>query len=264
MSTGSLRLVLMVYSALILLNSFGQPSRGLIGAILNSIYYIVPAVVVFVFWQASLIKAAALKKTECEEKQRQEEFVESVQSRSGHRPVVAVVIGGSGFYLPKSEVVLTSCIADSLTLSNIKSRKEFAIPFSQILNIEITGPGTVSTSAGLIGGGFGVQGALKGILVASTINALTRKTSTNTFLRISTSKGEVYLHTSTMEPAELRLVFSPAIVAMEATKHSRSPIGRSASSTSEELKNLHQMHVDGVLTQEEFALAKERVLSGRV
>jgi hypothetical protein len=249
---------------MILLFSFGRPSRSLISATFNSVYYIVPAVVVFVFWQASLMKKAALKKTESEEKQRQEEFVESVQRRCGHQPVVAVVIGGSGFDLPKSEVVLTSCITDNLMLSNIKSGKELAIPFSQILNIEITGPGTVSTSAGLIGGGFGVQGALKGILVASTINALTRKTSTNTFLRISTSNGEVHLHTSLMEPTELRLVLSPAIVAMEATKHSASSISRSAGSTSEELKNLHQMHLDGALTQEEFALAKERVLSGRV
>jgi hypothetical protein len=263
MTVNALRALLATYYVASLLISLTQPSLSYVGAILATLFKSVPVLFGFFIWQAILLKKEGQMKTESNEKQRQEKFVESVQNRCGHQPVVAVVIGGSGFELQKDEVVLTSCIADNLTLSNIKSGKEFAIPFSKILNIEITGPGTVSTSAGLIGGGFGVQGALKGILVASTINALTRKTTTDTFLRISTSSGEVHLHTSMMEPKELRLVLSPAIVAMEATKHSASLASKSAGSTSDELKNLHQMHLDGALTHEEFALAKERVLSGK-
>lgn len=264
MSIGILRLALVVYSFAVLLTCFGNQSTSIIGAMIYSGFNLVPAVVVFVLWQASIVKNATLKKKESEEKHRQEEFFESVQRRCSHKPVISVVIGGSGFELQNNEIVLISCIGENITLSNIKSGKEFFIPFSEIINIEISGPGTVKTNAGLIGGGFGVQGALKGILVASAINALTTKTSTNTFLRVSTSGGEVHLQTTMMVPADLRLVLSPAIVAMEAMKHSTLLTSSSAGSTSDEIKKLHQMHLDGVLTQEEFALAKERVLSGKV
>lgn len=259
-----LRFMLASFCFLTLVVTLSSSRLSLLGGIMVAVVKIAPVLAAFLLVQASLVRKAGQKKLQSDERQRQGEFVESVQRRCAHKPVVAVVIGGSGFDLPVREVLLVSCIADQLMLSNIRSGNELAIPFAQILNIDITGPGTVSTHAGLIGGGFGVQGALEGILVASTINALTTKTSTHTLLRISTGQAEVHLHTAMMEPAELRLVLSPAIVAMEASKHHGSWPTRSIVPTSDELQKLHRMHLDGVLSQEEFTRAKERVLSVKV
>ena len=40
------------------------------------------------------------------------------------------------------------------------------IPLPEILSISISGPGQVTTGGGVIGGGFGVAGALEGIAIA--------------------------------------------------------------------------------------------------
>jgi len=58
------------------------------------------------------------------------------------------------------------------------------VPYSEVEDVEIGGPGLVKTGGGFIGGGFDVTGALEGMAIASVLNAPTRRTSVKTVLRI--------------------------------------------------------------------------------
>jgi hypothetical protein len=74
----------------------------------------------------------------------------------------------------------------------------------------------VTSGGGFIGGGFGVEGAIVGIGVASLLNALTTKTNTFTFtfMQLETTDGEVFFHYGAMEPSALRMELSPVFVAL--------------------------------------------------
>lgn len=173
-------------------------------------------------------------------------------------------MGGSGWDIKKGEVLLLSCRTASLHLTNIQTEKEVNVSFSELSNIEVTGPGTESSNVGLMGGGFGMEGAVKGILVATVINALTTRSKTNSFLRLATRSAEAILHVTVLEPTELRLLLSPAFVKIEEMNH---PIttrtGRSDSPLSDEIEKLHRMFSDGILTEDEFVLAKKGLLTSK-
>lgn len=87
------------------------------------------------------------------------------------------------------------------------------IEYANVDRLEISGPGakTTTTDAGLIGGGFGVKGAVEGIAAASVINALTRKTTTtiDTVVDLKAGRSELLLRTHTFEPATLHALLSP-------------------------------------------------------
>ncbi len=120
--------------------------------------------------------------------------------------------------------------------------------------VEITGPGTQAHNGAVIGGGFGLRGAVKGMLEAAAINALTSRTTTNTFLRLATSDAEVFLHTSAVEPASLRMSMSRAIMGMDA--------GRTGDTGTlpAQLRELDKLRKEGVLSEDEFRAAKRRLL----
>jgi hypothetical protein len=107
---------------------------------------------------------------------------------------------------------------NELVLSSPIGQVEVRIPFGNLRAIEITGPGTITTNAGIVGGGFGLEGALKGMLVASVINTMTSKTTTNTFVRIASKGSEVHLHITARDTRQLRLDLSPAFVAIESLR----------------------------------------------
>ena len=148
-------------------------------------------------------------------RKQQEAFVLAVRAASSGEPIPAVVQGGSGLTLATGDVVLLSCRSKELVVSSLLKQEDIPLPFVSLRAIDITGPGTVTQNAGVVGGGFGVQGALKGILVASVLNSITSKSSTNTFVRIGSRGSEVHLHVTTLEPRQVRLLLSPAFVAIE-------------------------------------------------
>lgn len=86
-----------------------------------------------------------------------------------------------------------------------------AFPFQDLLDIEIGGPGVVETGGGFIGGGFGIKGSLEGMAFAHVLNRLTTRKTINTMVRLDTSHGEIFLHTSSVEPGALRIVLSGPI-----------------------------------------------------
>jgi hypothetical protein len=194
-------------------------------------------------------------------KRRQEIFLQSVQTQCEHAPVIATVIGGSGMPVDAGEVLWVSCRSDTVALSRIARQQDYTIPYSTLVNAEVSGPGTETSSAGIMGGGFGLEGAAKGILIATVINALTSSSKTNTFLRLSTDSGEVHLRITTLEPNQLRLVLSPLFVKIESGRVRITSNSLNGPSLASELEKLNRLRSDGVLTEEEFATAKKKLLA---
>jgi len=130
-------------------------------------------------------------------------------------PLVFTVVGGSGWNLPPGTSCFLTVDKAALQLDHEPCGR-VSIPFADLISVDVTGPGTEKHDGGVIGGGFGLKGAVTGMLAAAALNALTSRTTTNTFLRLATREAEVFLHTSTAEPTSLRMLMSPAIVCLEA------------------------------------------------
>lgn len=183
---------------------------------------------------------------------------ERLSKRSIHPPLLAVHLGGSGTKTPASETVYIGSTNDSLVICHATKEHDFEFPLTELLAIEVSGPGTETKNAGIIGGGFGLEGAVKGMIAAALVNAATTRTTTNTFLRITTSKSEALFHFNDQEPSTLRLTLSHLFVAAEANKASKSV---SMNSISDEITKLQSLKEAGVLNEEEFTSAKQKLLS---
>jgi hypothetical protein len=186
--------------------SFGVALIGSISAEKSSGDPLVVLLVIFVLfalWFRSCYTGR--KKYFADEKKKKQELMQRTMverqvmndSKSDH--FECTYLGGSGYQLVQDEKLFLALAEDCLRLTRISDRVKFDIPFSNIHGIEVSGPGTVTTNAGVSGGGFGLEGFLKGAVAAAVINAATTKTSTNTFTRILSVEGEIYLHTSTKD-----------------------------------------------------------------
>lgn len=91
---------------------------------------------------------------------------------------------------------------------------ELELPMTALRNVGISGPGTTATGGGFWGGGFGVEGAATGLVIAGVLNALTTKTSTISVLALETATAEVWAAVPGIEPAALRIELSPVFVAL--------------------------------------------------
>lgn len=125
------------------------------------------------------------------------------------------------------------------------------------MDVGVSGPGTQTTNAGFTGGDFGLEGFAKGLLTAALVNIATTKITTNTFLYVATSNTEAIFHFNNQEPSTLRLVFSNLFVAAEKNKRNilTGPI-----SLSDEFIKLQSLKESGILSEDEFITAKQRLL----
>lgn len=131
---------------------------------------------------------------------------------------------------------------------------KFTIPYAEIASMDISGPGSVTRGGGFIGGGFGVEGALEGMAVATVLNALTTKTKIHTFISITTNIGELHLHYSGMEPGALRIALSPVVFALRRLD----PVWRQG-----RLDALRFALAEKQLSDNEFQVLSERLASGK-
>lgn len=191
-------------------------------------------------------------------RQPKPEETPSAPTRTPNLPrIKTTVLGGSGWMLKQNDIFVLSIIDKTLNLQPLSpSAENLTIRFSELTAIEVYGPGTQSTNAGVMGGGFGLEGAALGIAAATLINAVTTNATTNTFLRLATREAEVFLHTTILDPAGLRMYLSPAVVRMEA---SRLEAIRSVATISSEIRALHRLRQEGLLTEEELHAAKMRL-----
>jgi hypothetical protein len=89
-----------------------------------------------------------------------------------------------------------------------------SLDWSELINIEIAGPGNVTRGGGFIGGGFGLDGAAEGMLVASVLNALTTRSSIQSLLGLLFRHQELWVLHDVLEPLALRVEMAPVFARM--------------------------------------------------
>jgi hypothetical protein len=137
------------------------------------------------------------------------------------------------------------------------------IPYSHVQALEVAG-GTTRSGGGFIGGGFGVEGAVGGMLAASVLNSLSSRTTINTVLRLATPSAEYIFLSHAVDAAALRLTLTPIQPRIRQAQVTTAPISAPptppALSIGDELSKLAQLRDGGVLSDAEFASAKARLL----
>ena len=177
----------------------------------------------------------------------------------GHVPVQAIFVGHR-YDVPFLEDRL-------LIVAPGRAEVVAVLPYSDVENVEISGPGAVKTGGGFFGGGFGATGAIEGMAIANVLNGLTSQTSIETIVRIQGTNCELFLLHTRVTPDELRIELSRALsviraarVAGDAGAIQHGTPARSASPV-EELAKLADMLEKGLLTREEFELMKAKFLA---
>lgn len=139
-----------------------------------------------------------------------------------------------------------------------------SIEYAPSFELDIGGPGQVRRGGGFIGGGFGLKGAFEGMAMAYVLNKVTTRTTVITFITITDRDREAFFVTNQEEPSALRISLSPIFAALRSANIDRSGKTASPSSTLDpvtRLKELAELHRSGVLSDDEFAVAKTKILS---
>jgi len=139
------------------------------------------------------------------------------------------------------------------------------VPYSQIEDVGIGGPGLVKTGGGFVGGGFGAAGAAEGTAIAAVLNTLTTRASIKTVVRIQGTSCELFLLNTRLTPEQLRIAMSRPLGAIRSARatqaagvNQHAPVA--APSPVQELTKLADMLEKGLLTREEFDLMKAKLL----
>jgi hypothetical protein len=134
--------------------------------------------------------------------------------------VTATSIPGLGPWTPCRLVFGADCVVVSGPSGEV-----LRVPYSEVKTLEVGGAGTrsYSTNAGIRGGGFGLQGALEGMAVASLINAATTRRTTvhDTTLSFRAGPSAILMNADAYEPSTLRIMLSPAYDRIEKARGDR-------------------------------------------
>lgn len=120
------------------------------------------------------------------------------------------VLGLNGFPFSIGEKISLAFEADAVRCLGKNRSADFS--YTELAELKISGPGTVTSGGGFIGGGFGVEGALEGMAIAGVLNLLTTRNKIHTFITLIANFGELHLHYGEMEPAALRMALAPVYV----------------------------------------------------
>jgi hypothetical protein len=177
---------------------------------------------------------------------------------------LCVLLGGYGYgnLTPGVNLVVDFTTTGLRARSSTTYDPLLQLPYADALAMDFSGPGRVEKGGRFIGGGFGFKGAVEGMIVASVLNALTRKSEIQSVIRWEARDLEVFLFTSTATPTELRVKLSPVIarIARELSPAEPRPaIGPSEDRLSK-IERLGSLYKDGILSEEEFAALKREVL----
>jgi predicted RNA-binding Zn-ribbon protein involved in translation (DUF1610 family) len=194
---------------------------------------------------------------------------------TGTRCVFDCVLIGTSELTPRLQSVCTILFGlNEIFVEPAQFDSDLQFLYADIASLELSGPGEVKSGGGFIGGGFGVKGAAKGILAASVLNWLTTRTTVQTVIRLATHTSEYIFSTDKASPQELRLDLSPVFMRISAAQRRAITVRQaeliehpSPSLPHEvrfdlvgQLKALAELRAAGVLTDEEFGLAKAKIL----
>ncbi|MFM7007883.1 MAG: SHOCT domain-containing protein [Betaproteobacteria bacterium] len=193
----------------------------------------------------------AIEKNRIEKETKEQRKKLTINSTSDE--IIVRYLGGSGYEIPLNSNNYLAIMQDELKFISV-SNEVNSIKFQNVTSFEIGGPGKTTTNAGITGGGFGIEGFIKGEITAAVINKITESSSVNTLFKILTKEGELYFHTSACEPDQLRMMLSPLAVQI-ANRSTNSGIG-----IADELGKLNNLLVSGAITKEDFDIAKNKLL----
>lgn len=165
------------------------------------------------------------------------------------------LVGGSGFDLETGAICSVLTLPDAVDIrAEVFGVGIATIPYARLTGIDIAG-GAITRGGGFIGGGFGVAGAAEGMLVASLLNSLTRRTTID--LAIASIDGELLLNHSVIPPDELRRRLSVLFTRFNAARHNQAGAAQpSAQDPVSQLERLAELHAKGLLTPDEFEAAR--------
>lgn len=125
---------------------------------------------------------------------------------------------------------------------------------------DIGGKGLVTSGGGFSGGGFGAEGALLGMGVASVLNRLTTSKGIDTVVHIQARDREAWLQYPHETPDALRMRLAAALAAIDGARREAQGATPRATSVTDELARLSELHSQGVLTANEYTAAKARLI----
>lgn len=179
------------------------------------------------------------------------------------------LLAGSGDCPPHGTLCSIAALADGvLVVAEIGARGQTLLPYRDLLELEVGGRGLVTSGGRFVGGGVGLMGAMSGMAVASMLNRASRKTSLDSFLRITSRHTEMLMGQLRFPPKTVRGGLSRMFTAQLAASRAAAtppPVVISAptpaplpSGPVDELERLTKLHAAGTLTDTEFEAARAR------
>lgn len=196
-------------------------------------------------------------------------------SRSDSEPVIVhvgpcVLVGGYGYgnLTPGRELNLDFTEAGLRASDNATYRILLRSAYVDAIAMEFSGPGRVTRDAGIIGGGFGLKGAAEGLIVASVLNRLTRRSQIQSMIRWEARDMELFLFTSVLTPADLRVKLSSvrAKVNRETRTEAISVALESEGPPDDKLSKIERLaslYRDGLISEDEFSALKRDVFNDK-
>lgn len=195
-------------------------------------------------------------------KQELVEAAEQAMSRIGPEPTLHVIhVGGYGTDLVVGEEYFAAFGDSAVTVSHPWAEESLTVPYTEIVEFDIGGRGAMESDAGLVGGGFGIDGAVVGMALAGVVNAATRTKSVETGIWWKAADSELFLFTYSAEPDSLRVELARQIARMNGKPvDSPEPAAVGKQDLVAQLRGLAELREAGVLSDAEFQAAKQRVL----
>jgi hypothetical protein len=170
-----------------------------------------------------------------------------------------ILVGGSGFEVERGAICSVLTLPDAVDVRAERNGIGVAtIPYEEMTGLEIA-DGTRRQHGRFIGGGFGLQGAAEGILIASLLNSMSEKVTINTGLAIGSIRGELLLNHSRIAASDLRRDLSMLFTRFNAARH-RALGAPLADDATTQLERLADLRDKGLLTPEEFEAARARAV----
>jgi hypothetical protein len=170
------------------------------------------------------------------------------------------ILDGAGWAPSIGSTVALSLYRDYFILGRAK------VLLGAVTDVQVEGQ-SITTGGGFIGGGFGLTGAIEGMAVASVLNALTKKTHSWVAIAVMSTSGWVSMNYVGTDLISVRRLLRPLADAIFVAQEDRTPQLPTASERVDstdlvsQLERLAALRVDGVLTEEEFQLAKTQLLN---
>ncbi len=187
------------------------------------------------------------------------EWAADQQARTVHGDPDARVLrdftlaAGGGTKLPTGSRCSITFTSDGMDVATPDGSREF-VAYADIQVLQITGSRTTS-SAGVFGGGFGVAGAVEGMLAASVINGLTSSTTVYSVVRVAARAAEYVFVSRSIDSGALGMMLTPVQLRIR-----QATPAAPTSGVADELAKLAQLRDSGVLSDAEFGSAKARLL----